>query len=249
MSAGAGLLNYALFSDVSRTLNWGKTVATETLAGTGNGSAQSLSVYGGSWHRNSLVQAATPTRSLRRSPTDMARRLLGDGVTAILGAMFATSCVSAQSLGISPVTLQIAPGQAATSLTVTNQGNRPTAIQLRVFAWNQDKGEDELIPTDQLIVSPPIATIAPSATQVVRLMLRRPASGKEASYRILLDQIRRPPSRVWYRLRCVSRCLCSPRLQHTRRRRSDIILNDATVGAGWSSSIAARATRRCATFT
>ena len=46
MSAGAGLLNYALFSDVSRTLNWGKTVATDTLAGTGNGSAQSLSVYG-----------------------------------------------------------------------------------------------------------------------------------------------------------------------------------------------------------
>ena len=46
MAAGAGLLNYALFRDASRTLNWGKTVATDTLAGTGNGSAQSLTVYG-----------------------------------------------------------------------------------------------------------------------------------------------------------------------------------------------------------
>ena len=107
----------------------------------------------------------------------------------VLAALLAVSPVAAQPLGISPVTLHMAPGQATTSLTVTNQGDRPSAIQLRVFTWNQDKGEDELVPTDQLIVSPPITTIAPSATQVVRLMLRRPATGKEASYRILLDQI------------------------------------------------------------
>ena len=113
----------------------------------------------------------------------------GAVLAAILAAILAVSPVAAQPLGISPVAFRMAPGQAATSLTVTNQGNRPSAIQLRVFAWNQDKGEDELVPTDQLIVSPPITTIAPSATQVVRLMLRRPATGKEASYRILLDQI------------------------------------------------------------
>ena len=46
MAAGAGLLNYALFRDAARTLNWGQTVATDTVAGTGNGSAQSLTVYG-----------------------------------------------------------------------------------------------------------------------------------------------------------------------------------------------------------
>lgn len=46
MKAGAVALNYSLFRDASRTLNWGKTVATDTLAGTGNGGAQSLIVYG-----------------------------------------------------------------------------------------------------------------------------------------------------------------------------------------------------------
>ena len=42
MANGSALLNYAMFRDASRTLNWGKTVSTDTLAGTGNGGAQSL---------------------------------------------------------------------------------------------------------------------------------------------------------------------------------------------------------------
>ena len=50
---------------------------------------------------------------------------------------------------------------------------------------------DELQPVSELLASPPLATIPAGATQVVRLVLRRPAIGREASYRILLDQI--PP--------------------------------------------------------
>ena len=48
-----------------------------------------------------------------------------------------------------------------------------------------------LEPTTELLASPPIRTIAAGASQVMRLVLRRPAKGREASYRILLDQI--PP--------------------------------------------------------
>jgi spore coat protein U-like protein len=39
-------LNYAMFRDSSRTLNWGNTVGTDTLSSTGNGSAQLSSVFG-----------------------------------------------------------------------------------------------------------------------------------------------------------------------------------------------------------
>jgi spore coat protein U-like protein len=45
MSGGGATVNYALYRDSSRTLNWGETVGTDTLAGTGNGAAQSLTVY------------------------------------------------------------------------------------------------------------------------------------------------------------------------------------------------------------
>jgi spore coat protein U-like protein len=40
------LLNYTLFSNSGRTTNWGNTVGTDTVAGTGNGVAQSLTIYG-----------------------------------------------------------------------------------------------------------------------------------------------------------------------------------------------------------
>jgi spore coat protein U-like protein len=42
----SSLLNYTLFSNAGLTTNWGNTVGTSTLAGTGNGSAQALTVYG-----------------------------------------------------------------------------------------------------------------------------------------------------------------------------------------------------------
>jgi spore coat protein U-like protein len=42
----SAVLNYGLFQDSARSVNWGTTVGTDTVAGTGNGSAQSLTVYG-----------------------------------------------------------------------------------------------------------------------------------------------------------------------------------------------------------
>ncbi len=43
---GGRLLSYKLFRNSSRTLNWGNTVGTDTLAGTGSGAGQLLTVYG-----------------------------------------------------------------------------------------------------------------------------------------------------------------------------------------------------------
>jgi spore coat protein U-like protein len=35
-----------MFSNSTRTANWGQTVGTDTVTGTGNGAAQALTVYG-----------------------------------------------------------------------------------------------------------------------------------------------------------------------------------------------------------
>lgn len=40
------ILNYSLYQNASRTLVWGNTVGTDTLAGTGTGAPQTLNVYG-----------------------------------------------------------------------------------------------------------------------------------------------------------------------------------------------------------
>jgi len=46
MINGAAQVGYQLYRDSARTLVWGVTIGTDTLAGTGNGTAQTLTVYG-----------------------------------------------------------------------------------------------------------------------------------------------------------------------------------------------------------
>jgi fimbrial chaperone protein len=100
----------------------------------------------------------------------------------------------AQGLTVLPVTIELAPGQSATALTVINQADSDTSFQVRAYAWSQQNGSDQLNPTGDLLASPPLGTIAVKATQVVRLVLRRPPQVGEATYRILLDQIPPPAS-------------------------------------------------------
>lgn len=112
-------------------------------------------------------------------------------VAAFLVFLIGVSAANAQSLSVLPVNLFLAPSQQATTLTVTNHGASETAIQIRGYAWSQKNGEDELAASDVVVVSPPLASIAAGATQVVRIILRQPPKGQESTYRILVDQI--PP--------------------------------------------------------
>lgn len=121
----------------------------------------------------------------------ISRRTVAAGLTlaALLIVLAAAGAARAQSLRVMPVNIQMLPGQRATLLTVINEGSAATAIQVRAYAWSQADGTDQRTDTDELLASPPLATIAPGETQVVRLVLRRTPQGREATYRILLDQI------------------------------------------------------------
>jgi fimbrial chaperone protein len=114
-----------------------------------------------------------------------------EALAAVLFIPLAGLTAGAQSLSVLPVNIFFTPGQRATSLTVTNQGKSKIAVQIRAYAWSQKDGEDQLTATDEVVASPPLATIAPGASQVIRLILRQSPQGREATYRILLDQI--PP--------------------------------------------------------
>jgi fimbrial chaperone protein len=105
--------------------------------------------------------------------------------------LLAAGAARGQSLRVVPVNIQMLPGQKATTLTVINEGSTGTAIQIRVYDWNQPDGNDQLTASDEVLASPPMATMAPGDSQVVRLVLRRTPQGREATYRILLAQI--PP--------------------------------------------------------
>ena len=46
MTNGANAISYSLFSNAGMTTNWGQTFGTDTVSATGNGAAQSFTVYG-----------------------------------------------------------------------------------------------------------------------------------------------------------------------------------------------------------
>ena len=58
-AGGTETVNYSLYQDSGRTTVWGNTVSTDTVAGTGNGSAQPLTVFG----RVPGSQTTTPVAS------------------------------------------------------------------------------------------------------------------------------------------------------------------------------------------
>lgn len=113
--------------------------------------------------------------------------------------------VAAANLQISPVMINLRPGQGATGITMQNLGDAAVYGQVRVFTWEQKDGDDVLTPTQEVVASPPIIQIGPKSSQMIRLVRRSeqlPAS--ELSYRILIDEIPKddgPASGVDIRLR------------------------------------------------
>ena len=97
--------------------------------------------------------------------------------------------VQAASLEISPVIVNLAPGQNATTIEVKNRGGAPAAVQARPYSWSQAGDEDNLTATQDIILSPPIFTVPAGASQTIRLLLRGGSeAGGERSYRLLLDE-------------------------------------------------------------
>ena len=63
MSGPGGLVSYELYRNSTRTQRWGNTLNTDTVIGSGNGSSQSLTVYGACLRRPRRARAPTTTRS------------------------------------------------------------------------------------------------------------------------------------------------------------------------------------------
>jgi len=118
--------------------------------------------------------------------TTFIRLLTGAAVLACALAGMA----HAASLQISPVMINLRATQAATGISLQNDGDTPIYGQVRVFLWDQKGGDDVLTPTDELIASPPVMQIAPKTAQTIRLVRRSAAAaGPERQYRVLIDEV------------------------------------------------------------
>ncbi|CAN5245947.1 molecular chaperone [soil metagenome] len=108
---------------------------------------------------------------------------------AVIGAP-----VTASTVVLWPVDPVIANGETATGVWVENKGKEPVTLQIRSLGWSQTDGQDHFRNQNEVVVSPPIATVAAGQRQLVRIIRRTPGStgSAERSYRLLIDEI--PPA-------------------------------------------------------
>ncbi|WP_369406826.1 molecular chaperone, partial [Enterococcus sp. HPCN18] len=70
---------------------------------------------------------------------------------------------------VAPTSLQLEARQRAGELWLTNSGTSPVKLQVRVFRWVQQDGQEQLLPTDGLVVTPPMQELAAGQQQLVRV--------------------------------------------------------------------------------
>ena len=100
--------------------------------------------------------------------------------------------VRAASLRVSPILIDGGAGANAT-ITLHNGEARPLDAQVRVFRWTQADGREDLVPTDDVVASPPIVSIDAGSDYVVRLQrtVGEEPVGEEA-YRVVVDELPNP---------------------------------------------------------
>lgn len=132
--------------------------------------------------------------SWRRTPV-ASRVAAGALMLAMLvaGADLVGTRVAASVFRVAPVTVEVFGDGKASVMTVSNQDQRPITVQIRLFRWTQDGGEEHVVPTDRVVASPPVLQIAPGASRIVRVVRVEPAPAvAEEAYRILLDEVPDP---------------------------------------------------------
>ena len=109
------------------------------------------------------------------------------------GATFLSTAVPAEpalagTLQVNPVLLEINEGRRTASVTLRNEEATPVTIRAYALDWRQAGGDESYAETSAVIVSPPIFTVAPGATQLVRVGLRSP-SAAPAAYRLIVEEV------------------------------------------------------------
>lgn len=110
---------------------------------------------------------------------------------ALLAAAACTLPVHAAQFTITPVRIFMTPRDRAVAVTVTNDSDEEVVMQADLYTWKQKPdGSDDLVLTEDLILTPPILKLAPRGRQVVRLArLTPPPAGVQQTYRLVVREV------------------------------------------------------------
>jgi fimbrial chaperone protein len=98
------------------------------------------------------------------------------------------------AVDISPVLVEMSETHDKEVVRITNSGDTAKSFEASAVAWSQSEKEREIYTdTDELLVVPPLFTIQPGQTQVVRIgLMRRADENLELAYRIFFTELAPP---------------------------------------------------------
>jgi fimbrial chaperone protein len=120
------------------------------------------------------------------------RALISQALTGLAFLALATFGMAARasSFTVAPVRVTLSAKQTVAAVTVTNTGTEPTVVQLETMQWAQDQGQEILDLSTSVLATPPIFTVEPGKSQIVRIGLRRqPDPARELTYRLILREV------------------------------------------------------------
>lgn len=95
-------------------------------------------------------------------------------------------------VSVAPLRLELAGPASSAVLRITNPSRREIGVQVRLFGWAQQAGEDAYFASNDVMISPSIIQIAPGQTQIFRVVRRDTPSAGEKRFRVAIDQLPDP---------------------------------------------------------
>ena len=91
---------------------------------------------------------------------------------------------------VAPVVLYFDQQTKSTSLTVSNHSDAQATFQVTAMRWSQDAaGKDEYAETNDLVFFPKVLIIPAREQKVIRIGIKTPATTREKTYRLFIQEI------------------------------------------------------------
>lgn len=111
------------------------------------------------------------------------------GIALMATMVRATPPAGPGGLTVAPVLLSLTDARRSVSTIVTNPGDTPITVQVRLYSWTMHGDEEVYAPATDVGFSPPLFRLEPHATQAVRVVAKVPPGAVERSYRLIVDQL------------------------------------------------------------
>jgi fimbrial chaperone protein len=108
----------------------------------------------------------------------------------IAGAFSAAALVAgASEFSVSPITVELKPGVASETVTVTNHANTRLRVNVKLMEWTQDEhGADVYRDSGDIVYFPRQMTLEADSKRLVRVGAKALAPATERAYRLFIEE-------------------------------------------------------------